>query len=352
MTSIARKIEIISRSIRGEKNTTSAADLASAMKISKQLRTTENHMVCVVENGIRTLRWDRTVVINQNRWRKVSPDKVEVLGAVREVSVTYVTEEEIQARKDQWLAECWPDNRAYADQLNEQISQEVTRLVPHVREAVIAYYEAYGMKVLMEEMQRDLMNPEVYLRFDSFRDRYNRWSVTHRDYSIQDQCGGIEHPSKSIPGALKAYLTERGFRSSLDGWRDARGVAIPDSKWLELQENTDDSPSHYHWYDPVGMQKIHAKYDAQYRRMVNLGSAASQLYHAASKSGGDDYRSGKLLEECPFAVGTLENVAWVIEWENSLRWRRDLPREVWTAHHNAGVERISFEIEPFRKIDR
>ena len=87
------------------------------------------------------------------------------------------------------------------------------------------------------------------------------------------------------------------------------------------------------------------------RRLVKLGAAASQLCQAASKPSGDAYRSGKSIDECPFAAGTLESAAWVKEWECSLRWRRDLPDEARNGHYKAGVERITSEIEPFRKFD-
>lgn len=350
MTPGTEKIEVTSRANSGEDKIAPAANIDDALSIAKKLRTPDSYMVCVVQDGVCTMRWDRATVVGENRWRKTDPCAFERLGAACEATVTYVTQAEIQAAKAQWLAESWLDNQDYADGLNAQITEETVRLVPSVREAAIAYYEAYGMDTLMDEIQRDLMNPDVYRRYDAWRDKYDRWSVTHRSFSVEDECGGIVHPSVSIPSLLADHLKARGFRHNFDGWRDARGVQIPIFRWLEQREKTDDSPRppYYEWHDPADLQTIHAKYDAQYRQMVKLGSTVTKLYNDADYSGRGAYLNGQSLDECPHAKGTLPCVAWVGSWEQAKRWRYDLPHELTESYRSSGIDQITLEMEPFR----
>lgn len=350
MTPGTEKIEVTVRTNSGEDKTIPAADVDDAMAIAKKLRTPDSYMVCVVQDGVRSMRWDRATVVGENRWRKKDPDAFELLGPACEATVTYVSQAEIQAAKAQWLAESWLDNQDYADGLNAQIAAETVRLAPSVRDASIAYYEAYDMNALMDEIQRDLMNPEVYRRYDAWRDDYNRWSITHRSFAIENECGGIEHPSVSIPRTVSDHLKSRGFRPSINGWQDARGVQIPIFLWLEQREKTDDSPRppYYEWYDPAGLQTIHAKYDAQYNQMVELGLTATKLYNDADYSGRGAYLDGQSLDECPHAKGTLPCVAWIGAWEQAKRWRYDLPHELTESYRSSGIDQITLEMEPFR----
>ncbi|HDQ6721552.1 TPA: PilI type IV pilus biogenesis protein [Escherichia coli O146:H21] len=51
--------------------------------IIKSYRTPENRMVCIIQDGKRILRWDRSYASRaKNHWRKVDPDSFEILGAV------------------------------------------------------------------------------------------------------------------------------------------------------------------------------------------------------------------------------------------------------------------------------
>lgn len=55
-------------------------------KVMKSLRTPENRMVCILQNGERLHRWDRSYGSAQkNHWRKVAPDSLEVLGSVEHI---------------------------------------------------------------------------------------------------------------------------------------------------------------------------------------------------------------------------------------------------------------------------
>ena len=52
-------------------------------KVTKSLRTSKNRMVCIIQDGNRILRWDRSYVSHaKNHWRKVAPDRIDILGTI------------------------------------------------------------------------------------------------------------------------------------------------------------------------------------------------------------------------------------------------------------------------------
>lgn len=56
------------------------------IKVMKSLRTPENRMVCILQNGERIHRWDRSYgSVQKNHWRKVSPDSFEILGSIEHI---------------------------------------------------------------------------------------------------------------------------------------------------------------------------------------------------------------------------------------------------------------------------
>lgn len=58
----------------------------AAERIAKDLRRTNNHMVCIdSSNGERLKRWDRQRVMGENHWRKVDTYEMEILGPIREL---------------------------------------------------------------------------------------------------------------------------------------------------------------------------------------------------------------------------------------------------------------------------
>lgn len=85
MTPGSEKFEVTVRTNSGEDKTVPASDIADAMSIAKQLRTPDSYMVCIVQDGVRTMRWDRATIVGENRWRKEDPDAFELLGQVRSV---------------------------------------------------------------------------------------------------------------------------------------------------------------------------------------------------------------------------------------------------------------------------
>ncbi|EDC4254098.1 pilus assembly protein PilI [Salmonella enterica subsp. enterica serovar Enteritidis] len=56
------------------------------VKVVKSLRTPENRMVCIQQNGERLHRWDRSYgSVQKNHWRKVAPDSFEILGSTEHI---------------------------------------------------------------------------------------------------------------------------------------------------------------------------------------------------------------------------------------------------------------------------
>lgn len=54
--------------------------------VVKSLRTPENRMVCILQNGERLHRWDRSYgSVQKNHWRKVAPDGFEILGSIEHI---------------------------------------------------------------------------------------------------------------------------------------------------------------------------------------------------------------------------------------------------------------------------
>ncbi|EAY5040422.1 pilus assembly protein PilI [Salmonella enterica] len=54
--------------------------------IIKSYRKPENRMVCIIADGTRILRWDRSYASRaKNHWRKVDPDSFEILGSVENI---------------------------------------------------------------------------------------------------------------------------------------------------------------------------------------------------------------------------------------------------------------------------
>ncbi|WP_183133489.1 type IV pilus biogenesis protein PilI [Pseudomonas cannabina] len=87
MTPATEKVEVTVRTNEGEDKTVPASDVADALKIAKMLRTPDSYMVCVVQDGKRTMRWDRPTVVGENQWRKEDPGAFEQLGAARTIRV-------------------------------------------------------------------------------------------------------------------------------------------------------------------------------------------------------------------------------------------------------------------------
>lgn len=55
-------------------------------KVTKSLRIQENRMVCILQDGVRISRWDRSYSsIQENHWRKVAPDSFEILGSTEHI---------------------------------------------------------------------------------------------------------------------------------------------------------------------------------------------------------------------------------------------------------------------------
>ncbi|EHM4620415.1 PilI type IV pilus biogenesis protein [Salmonella enterica] len=56
------------------------------VKVVTSLRTPENRMVCILQNGERLHRWDRSYgSVQKNHWRKVASDSFEILGSIEHI---------------------------------------------------------------------------------------------------------------------------------------------------------------------------------------------------------------------------------------------------------------------------
>lgn len=84
-THLIRRIKSI------EKNKTHPAHEYTVLDIEQhmsnkhigRLHTSKNRMVCIIQDGNRILRWDRSYVSHaKNHWQKVAPDSFEILGTI------------------------------------------------------------------------------------------------------------------------------------------------------------------------------------------------------------------------------------------------------------------------------
>lgn len=89
MTPGVEKIEVTVRTNLGEDKAIPASDIADAMTIAKTLRTPDSYMVCIVQDDVRKMRWDRETIVGENQWHQEDPGAFELLGAVRSVRVVH-----------------------------------------------------------------------------------------------------------------------------------------------------------------------------------------------------------------------------------------------------------------------
>lgn len=80
LQSIKSSFTIEVRSVEGHDSVISAESAEAALKQAKSARTQANRMVKILDAGFITHRWDRENVVGENRWRKVNPGDIEILG--------------------------------------------------------------------------------------------------------------------------------------------------------------------------------------------------------------------------------------------------------------------------------
>lgn len=180
MTEVSPLIEVTVRSNDGENQRYPASDIANAQRLAKKHRTPENYMVTVVIGGVRTLRWDRSIIVGENRWRKENPDAFEQLGAARSVRVVRTLK-----KSDPFQA---PQLQCY------QVGDADW----------FAAYSAEQALGLMQELARDEEGYEVVLASDALLDE--RWSS--------------EEASGADIGSLREWLkqaTEPGWLGGTEG---------------------------------------------------------------------------------------------------------------------------------------
>lgn len=353
MQSETAEIQLLIRGMDGEDKILSAVDLFEAFVMAHKGRLLENHMVRIDIDGERSYRWDRNRFVEWNQWSLVSTSEMELLGRPAKVKFVWANPEEQKADQDEWEAAVQGDNQEFADDLDDELALAVRRTVPNLRKMVIAEYENLGIKALIDELKSGNVSPEIYHRYTIRRDEYTRSFANRFRFLFATEIHRMKHPSGHFADELKHELRDRGFRQIIGGWHDVRGVTISESAWFDhrLIRDPKTGLTEYGWYDPAGIQMIHAKYEKQFARMVHLAAKSEAVVQKASALGGEAYLAGEPLESCPYTEGTLERTAWVEYWEESLYWRADLPTDVRDEHYCSGVAQITFEIEPFRYLE-
>ncbi|MFL1449395.1 hypothetical protein ACI77O_13440 [Pseudomonas tritici] len=81
------EIKVTVRTNSGENKAVPASDIDDAMSIAKKFRTQDSYMVCIVQDEVRMMRWDRETVVGENQWYQEDPGAFELLGAVRSIRV-------------------------------------------------------------------------------------------------------------------------------------------------------------------------------------------------------------------------------------------------------------------------
>ncbi|CAG9207885.1 hypothetical protein PSP6_270085 [Paraburkholderia tropica] len=94
---------VTARSMHGSNVVVPADSYEHAAVRARELRTLDNHMVCILARGKRVARWDRInasggrvygehtpVPRDDNRWRRVAVDRGEMIGSIREIWTRFV----------------------------------------------------------------------------------------------------------------------------------------------------------------------------------------------------------------------------------------------------------------------
>lgn len=349
MTSEAKKVVVTVRTNEGENQIIQASDVAEALRIAKKQRTPESYMVCVVQDGVRTLRWDRPTVVGENRWRKVDPRAFEKLGQAARCTRTYIyiTVEQEKAERDAWLAVCPDDNQEFANAIHQQIAADTLEKAPSVREAIIDKYERLGIQAMFDLMRKAPGLVETYLEYVSFQKRLRPLDPVYTPFTHRSECCGIKHPSVELTPAVHEQIKERGFRRTSGGWRDAREVKIDESEWLDLNRVRADPSLAFGWNDPAGIIQIYKTYtDLICRLQVEAGPTV-RTYEQAHKAGWAAYRDGLPLV-CKAPPDSLEGYGWILGWQSAYLGRGDLPYEELQRLRASGIEgEITFDQIPF-----
>ena len=351
MTPGIEKIEVTVRTNLGEDKAVPASDIADAMSIAKKLRTPDSYKVCIVQDDVRTMRWDRAKIVGENRWRKVDARAFETLGAVRETVCTYIytTVEQEQAKREAWLAACPDDNQDFANALNQQITAATMEQAPRVREAIINVYEGLGINAMHNLIRKAPVLVETHSEYQAFQKRLRPLDPMYTPFSFSTECCGIKHPSVDLSSTVQEQLKERGFKRTFVGWSDARGVKVEQWDWLELNRVRCDATSTYGWYDPVGILEIYETYADAIRKLQEEAGPTVRAFEQGHSAGWAAYRDGQLVSACTADPNSLEGFGWTSGWQSAYKCRADLPHEQVQSLRASGlVVEISFDEIPFK----
>lgn len=75
-------LKVLACEVDGVNSEDSVEDLDAALALAKAKRNQRHHRVEILDGDLTTHRWDRTHVVGENRWRKVNPGEMRLLGPV------------------------------------------------------------------------------------------------------------------------------------------------------------------------------------------------------------------------------------------------------------------------------
>ena len=187
-------------------------------------------------------------------------------------------------------------------------------------------------------LEKSPMSCEAYLLYARCKDKYVGWSKSYRWGLESMECGGIQHPSKSITEALREHLIDRGFDKDREGyWRDLRGAQINIFEWFDRPymscrlKYVAGSSNYNYVEDPAGMQEIHARYEAVFDELEGAAAQTRKCYEEARDRGASAFKAGLYLSDCPHEVGTVDHYGWTEPWGKNITWE-SLFREGKEAH--------------------
>lgn len=74
--------KVVACGVNGANSEDAVENLEAALALAKAKRNQNHHRVEILEGNATTYRWDRTHVVGENRWRKVNPGEMRILGPV------------------------------------------------------------------------------------------------------------------------------------------------------------------------------------------------------------------------------------------------------------------------------
>lgn len=344
------KTQVVIRGMNGKDRLKPAADLFDALVIADGARTLSNHMVRIDVGDVVQLRWDRNLCTEVNEWELIRTRKMELLGRPRKIRFVSEDPAAYEAVEKAWAAAAKDSNRGYVESLHRYVERYVKEEVPELRQVIVAEYEALGISGLIEILKQPSVLPDDYDRYIKCRDQFVHHYSSAFNFLFREKIDGRPHPSTRFSPELCDEMRAHGFRKMEGEWYDARGVRFVERAWFDhqLMRNPRTGLYEYKWYDPLGIQRIHAKYERLYQRLIRLGAKIEAAYSEGYELGKQAYCDGAAVSGCPYPEGSINRHGWLEAWQSSFEFRADLPHELKSKYWGLEINIITFEMEPFR----